>query len=114
MTRKAWIERIVFLNVIMAFFYIISDYFSWTRISVDLEPLGFFTGIYSNLHANLGYSLFFREISIGGNKTFETTFQSFAQVSNIPNLPLLIFAVTIILNIYLTIRITSEKISEPK
>lgn len=105
---KTWIERAIFLNVIMAFLYVISDYFTWTRVSVDLEPLGWFTGTYSNLHANTGYWLIFREISIGGNKTFETTFESFAKVSNIPNLPLLIFVATIILNVFLFSRVLRE------
>jgi hypothetical protein len=105
---KAWVERIVFLNSIMALFYVIADYFTWTRMSYDLEPLGWFTGTYSNLHVNTGYWLIFREISIGGNKTFETTFQSFAQVSNMLNLPLLIFVVTIILNMILITRVLHE------
>ena len=73
-----------------------------------MEPLGFFVGTYSNLHANTGYSLIFREISIGGNKMFESTFQSFAQVSNMLNLPLIIFVATIILNIFLFSRVLRE------
>lgn len=105
---KVWVKQFIFLNSIMALFYVIADYFAWTQISIDLEPLKWFTGTYSSLQANTGYVLFFREISISGNKTWDG-FQSFAQVSNMLNLPLLIFVATIILNIYMVIRMTSEK-----
>jgi hypothetical protein len=93
----------------MALFYVIADYFTWTRISADLEPLTWFTGTYSNLRANTGYWLLTRQISIEGIKETSTLYQSFGQISNLLNLPLLIFVATIILNIYMVIRITSEK-----
>lgn len=103
-----WVERTVFLNILMLFFFVIADYFSWISIYNGLQPLEVFTGSYSNLRVSVNYWVLTRYISINGIQTTPTSYESFGYISQLPNLPLLVFVITIILNMLLIIKATSE------
>jgi hypothetical protein len=103
MTRKEWIANTIIANVVMGFLYVLADYYSWMWIRDDLQPLYDLRGI-SIAYANVYYTVFFRQVQIAG----ATSSTSFAQGSYLLNLPLLIFIATIILNMFLVIRMTKQ------
>ena len=102
-TRK-WLERAVFINVMLLLVFVLADYFSWMRIGVDLEPLKWYTGSYSNLSVNPAYFVLTRIISIRGQKEFG----GFTERADVLNFPLLVFLAAIILNVFIIYKIGKE------
>ena len=107
MTLKSF-RLFIYVNTLMAFLYITTDYFSWMQMRNDFQQLPsmptFGTEIYSLVYHNVYYSLFFREIQL----VVASHSESWYQTSNNLNLPLLIFIAAMIINVYLVFRMTKE------
>jgi hypothetical protein len=104
-----WVERTVFLNILMLFFFVIADYFSWIWIYNGLQPLEGPRNLLTDLHFSTNYWILFRDVRIDGVQDISPySHLGFSFVFNIPNLPLLVFVITIILNMLLIIKATRE------
>lgn len=104
MKLSIWLERAIFINIILLILFVLSDYFVWLSIG---SQLCFPTGYYSNLTTNPAYYVYNRVISIRGIHTnnYHTSIDIMAYM---PNFPLLLFILTIILNTLLIFKITKD------
>lgn len=96
-----WIERAIFINLIFIIIYVASDYAMWMRIPADMELMRYATGTFQNLRVETSYNLLTKSIDVAGNYQFLTSFQGIGYVSQLPNLPLIIFLAMILTNILL-------------
>ena len=110
-----WIERALFLNIILLLFFVLADYISWIWICNGLQELNALSGNLTNLGVSGNYWLLSRQFLINGVQTGSFGYNTFGVISNTLNLPLLVFVITIILNMLLIIKATrkTEKTTLP-
>jgi len=104
-----WMERAIFVNILMLVFFVVMDYWMWMRIPVGFEILSYYSGTMENLRVGASYSLFTRLISISGVRTYDG-FQSFCEQSLTPNFPLLVFFVSIMVNLLMIGMVERDKL----
>jgi len=94
-----WMKRAIFVNVLMLMFFVAMDYVVWTRIPVDFDMLPYYSGTIENVRVDASYGLFMRSLSISGIHRTETLFESFHEQSSMPNFLLIVFLVSIVVNV---------------
>jgi hypothetical protein len=104
-----WMERALFVNIILLILFVLADYFTWVFISQGFEPLSWFAGVIRNVRSRASYNIFLRQLTISGIHEWTEGFTSFTQESTTPNLPLILFILTIASNLYLVWKIQKER-----
>jgi len=104
-----WMKRAIFVNVLMLMFFVAMDYVVWTRIPVDFDMLPYYSGTIENVRVDASYGLFMRSLSISGIHRTETLFESFHEQSSMPNFLLMVFSVSILVNVFMLWMAEKEK-----
>jgi len=97
-----WVERAVFLNILLLLTYVFVDYFLWVGIASKLQP------IHSNpiqaIRMIGEYGVLSHILTIQGwfyVSSGSSLIETFDNTSSTPNLQLLFFIITIIVNMIL-------------
>lgn len=97
-----WLERALFADFILIVLYIIADYGMWTQLS--LQPSSNVTLV--NVQAS--YYFISKNLIVNGIYQTSQIYQTVGFVSSLPNLTLLLFAATILINIILLWKATTS------
>jgi hypothetical protein len=105
-----WLERAIFLNIILLLIYLLIDYSTWNYIPHGLS-LPWHSGRFENLEFASSYTIIDRSVWITGHYSSETSFEGFTETSTTPNFQLYFFILAIALNTYLVSRAEREQYS---
>ena len=109
MDKKSWIAVAIIFNLLMVTLYLASDYSLWMTLKDDLNGLTL-AGEDSIKMVNSFYNVFSFKLAVTTlSNPFEMSYSEFVFY----NFQFIIFAITIVVNLFMLIRMTKENIPKP-
>ena len=104
-----WIERAIFVNIILVALFVAADYFNWFFVSFPFESLKWEEGSITGLTVGTGYNFFTKSLSLSGHLNTLTGFEGFTRTSVVLNIQFLLLLLTIAANMLLLWRLSKAK-----
>lgn len=108
-----WILRAILLNALFILAFIYFDYYTWTVFPANLASINCSQGTPQTVEvfSDTAYNIFFRNFNVRALQRYGADLQFgqwYSQSSSTPNFPLVLFMVTIAVNLYLMWSMTAE------
>jgi len=104
-----WVERAIFINIILIALFLAADYFNWFFFSFPFESLKWEEGSITDLRVGTGYNFFTKSLSLDGSLTTPTSWGGFTETSVVLNVQFLLLLLTIAANMLLLWRLSKAK-----
>jgi len=108
-----WILRAILLNVLFILAFIYFDYYTWTVFPANLASINCNQGTPQTVEvfSDTAYNILYRVFNVRAQQLYGTGLQFghwYSQSSSTPNFPLVLFLLTIAVNLYLIWSATKE------